>query len=62
MIPDNKPFPIRLGVLKKPLQKEAVEIDRSLHWLIKKVLANYILERETSDPKTHKNFRDYETK
>lgn len=42
MIQDNKPFPIRLGTLKKPLQSEAVEIDRSLHWLIKKILKSYV--------------------
>lgn len=39
---DNNPFPVRLGDLKKPLQCEAVKQDRSLHWLIKKILEKYV--------------------
>lgn len=42
MIQDNKPFPVRLGDLKKPLQCEAMQADRSLHWLIKKILKEYV--------------------
>lgn len=42
MIQDNKPFPVRLGELKKPLQCEATTQDRSLHWLIKKALEEYV--------------------
>jgi len=39
---DNKPFPVRLGELKKPLQMEAVQADRSLHYLIKKILKLHV--------------------
>jgi hypothetical protein len=38
----NNPFPVRLGELKTPLQIEATQIDRSLHWLIKKILQTYV--------------------
>lgn len=41
--PDNKkPFPIRLGELKPFLQEEAAQNDRSLHYLIKKILKEYV--------------------
>lgn len=43
---DNKPFPVRLGELKKPLQIEAVENDRSLHYVIKKILQKYVADKE----------------
>lgn len=39
---DNKPFPVRLGELKAPLQMEAVQSDRSLHYLIRKILRTYV--------------------
>ena len=39
---DNKPFPVRLGELKPPLQQEAVDNDRSLHYWIKKILKEYL--------------------
>lgn len=38
---DNKPFPVRLGDLKRELQKEAVANDRSLHYWILKILREY---------------------
>ncbi len=39
---NNKPFPIRLGELKPPLQQEALDNDRSLHYWIKKILKSYL--------------------
>ena len=42
MIKPNKPFPIRLKELKQPLQLEAVDLDRSLHWLIFKILKKHV--------------------
>ena len=39
--PDYRPYPIRLGELKPALQSAAYENDKSLHWLIKKILAAY---------------------
>ncbi len=38
----NKPTPIRLKELKAPLQEEAMRIDRSLNWLVVKVLKEYV--------------------
>lgn len=52
--PDNKPFPVRLGDIKKPLQCEAVNQDRSLHWLIKKILTDYVNEKNIRDCKPKK--------
>ena len=44
---NNKPFPIRLGDEIKPiLQQEAVEKERSLHWLIKKILLTYVRQKK----------------
>lgn len=40
----NKPTPVRLKELKAPLQEEAMRIDRSLNWLIVKVLKEYLKE------------------
>ena len=39
---NNKPFPIRLGELKPILQAEATKDDRSLHYLIRKILSEYV--------------------
>lgn len=51
-IEDNKPFPIRLGELKSPLQKEAAENDRPLSYWIKKILREYLYSKtNTSDAK-----------
>lgn len=33
---------IRLGELKAPLQREAMNLDRSLHWLIRKILKAHV--------------------
>lgn len=38
----DNPTPIRLGQLKCYLQKEAMEQDRSLHWLVVKILSAYV--------------------
>ena len=43
---DNNPFPVRLGEIKKPLQREATEKDRSLHWLILSILKNYVKNKK----------------
>jgi hypothetical protein len=51
---DNKPFPIRLGELKPPLQKEAVDNDRSLHYWIKKILKKYIDDKDLWNTKSIK--------
>lgn len=40
----NNPFPIKLGDKKPILQQQAAEIDRSLHWLINKILEIHIRE------------------
>lgn len=42
---NNNPFPIRLGELKPILQQEASMHDRSLHYLIKKILSDYVKSR-----------------
>lgn len=39
---DDKPTSLRLGELKKPLQEEAFKQDRSLHWLIRKILKTWV--------------------
>lgn len=54
MTPDNKPFPIRLGELKEPLQCTAVQQDRSLHWLIKQILKEYVDNKNLRDCKPTK--------
>ena len=38
----SNPTSFKLGELKAPLQKEAHRLDRSLHWLVLKVLREYI--------------------
>lgn len=43
----NNPTAVRLGELKAPLQKEAMQLDRSLHWLIYSILKNYINSKNT---------------
>lgn len=45
---NNNPFPVKLGDTLKPfLQKEAAENDRSLHFWIRKILTNYMKDRQT---------------
>lgn len=39
---NNKPFPVRLGDMKTELQQQAVEQDRSLHYLIRKILKSHL--------------------
>jgi len=38
----EKPYPFRLKELKAPLQKHAVDIDRSLAWIIRTSLKLYM--------------------
>lgn len=38
----DNPTPVRLGELKCHLQKEAMELDRSLNWLILKIIKAHI--------------------
>lgn len=44
---NEKPVPVKLGDMKPILQKEAFEKERSLHWLIKKILATHIANTST---------------
>ena len=48
--PEYKPTPIRLKDLKPPLQMEASELDRSLNWLVCKVLRTHV-EKNSKDVK-----------
>ena len=50
--PLDKPYPLRLGDLKPPLQMEACQDDRSLAYLIKKILKNHI---DSKNIIVHKN-------
>ena len=43
---DNKPYPVRLGEMKKELMIEAGENDASLHYIIKKILQAHIEKRK----------------
>lgn len=43
MNPNDKPFPIRLGELKPILQQIAVEKEWSLHFLVKKIVREYLV-------------------
>lgn len=38
----QKATSIRLGELKPPLQQEAMKLDRSLHWLMLKILKTHV--------------------
>lgn len=38
---DEKPTSIRLGELKPILHERSMELDRSIHWLIIKILKDY---------------------
>lgn len=50
-VPD-KPYPVKLGDKKKFLQQEAFELDRSLHWLINKILGDWVSRKiEERKPK-----------
>lgn len=44
--PREKPYPLRLRELKAPLQMEAMQEDRSLHYLIKKILRDYLKKKK----------------
>ena len=48
----KNPTPIRLRDLKQPLQEEAMRIDRSLHWLVLKILRAYVSELKKDKPQT----------
>lgn len=39
---NNNPTAVRLKELKAPLQKEAMQQDRSLNWLIYKILKDFV--------------------
>ena len=39
---NNNPYALRLGELKLPLQIEACEQDRSLQWVIKRILRTHV--------------------
>ena len=41
------PTPIRLNELKPLLQKEAMELDRSLNWLVCKIVKDYLSNKQT---------------
>lgn len=49
-----KPTSIRLGNLKAPIQKKAMELDRSLNWLVCKMLKDhpYLKDFLESHPKS----------
>lgn len=49
--PLDKPYPIRLGNLKPPLQQEACQDDRSLAYLIKKILKSHVESKNIRDKK-----------
>jgi len=38
----EKPTSVKLKELKVPLEREAKKQDRTLHWLIKKILSNWV--------------------
>lgn len=40
----NKPYPIRLGIKQAFLMEEAYDKDRSLHYLINKILEKHLDE------------------
>lgn len=44
MNPSDKATSFRLKELKPILQEEAMKIDRSMHWLVIKVLKEYIAD------------------
>lgn len=45
----DNPTPFRLGEIKAPLQREAAELDRSLHWLVLRILSNYLKEKDSTN-------------
>lgn len=49
---NNNPTPIRLGELKPILQQEAFEEDRSLHYVVVKILKDHVAAK--SKPKKEK--------
>ena len=42
----NNPYPIRLGDLKSKLQMEAFEQDKSIHYLLRKIVSEYFERKE----------------
>jgi hypothetical protein len=54
MVDHHKPFPIRLGKVKPILQQYAVEQDRSLSWLIRKILNDYVESKNGNGQKPFK--------
>lgn len=42
----KKPYPVKLGEKKTFLQQEACSLDRSLHWLINKILEEWVLNKQ----------------
>lgn len=59
--PNDKPTPVRLGDLKPELQKEAHELERSMNWLIKKILRSHIEKRKKNKhlfPKKQSSFEE----
>jgi len=51
----SKPTAFRLGRLKAPLQQEAMTLDRSLHWLVIKILSVHVDGPESKKKKVVKN-------
>jgi predicted transcriptional regulator len=45
---NDKPTPVRLKELKAPLQQEAMQMDRSLNWLIRSIIKKYLSGKEKS--------------
>jgi hypothetical protein len=42
---NDKPYPIKLGELKPLLQKEAMQLDRSMAWLIRDILKKHFANK-----------------
>jgi len=43
---NNNPYPVKLGDIKPILQSYAAEDDRSLHYLIKKILNEWVKTKQ----------------
>lgn len=50
----DKPFPVKLGGKKSFLREEALEKDRSLHYLINKILERHLDENGSIEWKQYK--------
>lgn len=42
----QKPYPVRLGDLKRKLQIEAFEKDKSMHAVLKNIVSDYFARKE----------------